>query len=52
MDFKPYPDGDRILFSASDRKRQEQGLLAQQLYTVTTGLAFNPQINQRLLQKT
>lgn len=40
MDFKPYPDGERILFSASDRKSQEQGLLTQQLYTVTTGLAF------------
>jgi hypothetical protein len=40
MDFKPYPSGDRILFSASERKLQEQGLLAQQLYTVTTGLAF------------
>lgn len=42
MDFKPYPNGDRLLFSASDRKTQEQGLLAQQLYTVTTGMQFNP----------
>lgn len=41
MDFKAYPKGDRLLFSASDRKTQEQGLLAQQLYTVTTGLEFN-----------
>ncbi|MDP8965488.1 MAG: Ig-like domain-containing protein [Cyanobacteriota bacterium] len=40
MDFKPYPDSDRILFSASDRKSQEQGLLTQQLYSVTTGLSF------------
>lgn len=40
MDFKPYPDGDKILFSASERKSQEQGLLNQQLYTVTTGLDF------------
>lgn len=40
MDFKPYPNGDKILFSASERKSQEQGLLTQQLYTVTTGLAF------------
>jgi hypothetical protein len=39
MDFKPYPDGDRILFSASERKSQEKGLLMQQLYTVTTGIA-------------
>jgi len=28
------------LFSASDRKHQEKGLLNQQLYTVTTGLSF------------
>lgn len=40
MDFKPYPDGERILFSASDRKSQEKGLLTQQLYTTTTGLSF------------
>ncbi|MEW6494126.1 MAG: Ig-like domain-containing protein [Cyanobacteriota bacterium] len=40
MDFKPYPDGERILFSGSDRKSSEQGLLTQQLYTVTTGLSF------------
>lgn len=40
MDFKVYPDGDRILFSASERKTQEKGLLEQQLYTVSTGLSF------------
>src|SRR4028119_1140333 len=40
MDFKSYPYGDRILFSASDRKSQEKGLLTQQLYSVTTGLSF------------
>lgn len=40
MDFKPYPDGEKILFSASDRKYQDKGLLNQQLYTVTTGLSF------------
>lgn len=40
MDFKPYPQGNQILFSASDRRKQEQGLLTQQLYTVTTGLSF------------
>ena len=39
-DFKIYPDGNRILFSASDRKAQEKGLLDQQLYTVTTGVAI------------
>ena len=39
-DFKPYPDGERIVFAASDRKSQEQGLLQQQLYSVTTGISF------------
>jgi hypothetical protein len=39
-DYRIYPDGTRILFSASDRKSQEKGLLDQQLYTVTTGVAF------------
>ncbi|HEY9629571.1 MAG TPA: Ig-like domain-containing protein [Coleofasciculaceae cyanobacterium] len=37
MDFKPYPEGDRILFSAIDRT-PASGLLDQQLYTVTTGI--------------
>lgn len=39
-DFKIYPDGGRILFAASESKSQEKGLLNQQLYTVTTGIAF------------
>lgn len=38
MDFKPYPDGDRILFSATERTAQTKGVLDQQLYTVTTGI--------------
>ncbi|GAB4233919.1 MAG: hypothetical protein Kow00121_61830 [Elainellaceae cyanobacterium] len=39
MDFKPYPEGDRILFSAVERSSQSQrGLADQQLYTVTTGI--------------
>lgn len=40
IDFKPYPDGDKILFSASDAKNKENSFLAQQLYTVTTGIAY------------
>lgn len=40
MDFKPYPEGERILFSANDRRNQQQGLLTQQLYTVTTGISY------------
>ncbi|WP_035992510.1 hypothetical protein [Leptolyngbya sp. KIOST-1] len=42
--FKPYPLGDRVLFSASDA-RQEGGLLNQQLYTVTTGIAPRPPVD-------
>lgn len=38
MDFKPYPDGDRILFSAEDRSKYEQGSFNALLYSVTTGL--------------
>ncbi|NJR65827.1 MAG: hypothetical protein HC772_11680 [Leptolyngbyaceae cyanobacterium CRU_2_3] len=40
MDFKAYPEGDRILFSAIDRVRSESSLLDQQLYTVTTGITI------------
>lgn len=41
-DFKPYPDSDRILFSATDRSlARTGGTLNQELFTVTTGL--NPQ---------
>jgi hypothetical protein len=41
MDFEPYPEGDRILFSATDRASQERGSLNQQLYTVTTGISLH-----------
>ncbi len=36
VDFKPYPTGEKILFSATDRT--QTGLLSTQLYTVTTGV--------------
>ncbi|WP_066379996.1 Ig-like domain-containing protein [Anabaena sp. CA = ATCC 33047] len=36
MDFKPFPDGEKILFSA--RASNNQDLLSAQLYTVTTGI--------------
>ncbi len=42
MDFKPYPEGDRILFSATPRSNQTRGILEQQLYTVTTGIPMQP----------
>jgi hypothetical protein len=40
MDFQPFPDGERILFSA--RSANNQDLLSAQLYTVTTGIAAQP----------
>ena len=39
VDFKPYPGGDKILFSAIERKvAPTSGLPLSQLYTVTTGI--------------
>ena len=38
MDYEPYPDGDRVLFSAVERASRDQGLLSQQLYVATTGV--------------
>ncbi|NEP42976.1 MAG: hypothetical protein F6K35_28625, partial [Okeania sp. SIO2H7] len=38
MDFKFYPLGDRILFSAIERKTVLPSLSEQQLFTVTTGI--------------
>lgn len=40
MDFKVYPDGDKVLFSATDSTTNKPGVSAQQLYTVTTGLNY------------
>lgn len=42
MEFEPYPQGDRILFAATQRTATPQGLLEQQLYTVTTGIHIDP----------
>ncbi len=38
-DFKSYPTGDRILFTASDWSNYGPGLFEQQLYSVTTGIS-------------
>ncbi|VEP15104.1 conserved hypothetical protein [Hyella patelloides LEGE 07179] len=49
FDFEPYPQGDRILFSAV-AKKQQQDISQLKLYSVTTGVndnsspAFNPEI--------
>lgn len=40
-EFKFYPNRDRILFSATDRKAQAEGGMDPQLYTVTTGIELN-----------
>ncbi|MBW4522905.1 MAG: Ig-like domain-containing protein [Scytolyngbya sp. HA4215-MV1] len=42
LDFKPYPLSDRVLFAATERQTQAQGLLEQKLYMVTTGIAVYP----------
>ena len=39
MDFEPYPQGDRILFSATERS--EVQATDPKLYTVTTGIHYN-----------
>lgn len=38
LDFKPYPDRDRILFSSIDTTQKTEGLAIASLYTVSTGL--------------
>ncbi len=40
MDYKPFPEGEKILFSA--RTSENQDLLSAQLYTVTTGISLQP----------
>jgi hypothetical protein len=39
LDFKPYPQGEKILFSAADYKSYQKGEQNQKLYTVSTGLS-------------
>ncbi len=41
LDFKPYPKGDRILFSAADRSSATEELQDLKLYSVTTGINHN-----------
>lgn len=42
LEFKPYPQGDRILFAATQRSEQTHGVLEQKLYTVATGIQLQP----------
>lgn len=39
LDFRPYPNSDRILFSAIERS--DTNLASSTIYTVTTGIAYN-----------
>jgi hypothetical protein len=41
-DFRIYPAGDRILFSASECSKYKPGLYEQSLYAVTTGRSSDP----------
>ncbi|MBD2196150.1 MULTISPECIES: TolB family protein [Calothrix] len=41
MDFEPFPDGDKIVFSARTNKNPD--LLSAELYTVSTGISNNPE---------
>ena len=38
MAYEPYPEGDRILFSAIDRDAEDGASIDQRLYSVSTGL--------------
>lgn len=38
LNFEPYPERDRILYSAVDTASTETGISSAQLYTVTTGM--------------
>lgn len=38
LDYKLYPDGDRLLFSAIDSFSPNRGVLEQRLFSVTTGI--------------
>ena len=51
VDFKPYAQSDRILFSAIDRADQSQTLVDQKLYTVTTGFSIEAPAQPSEVQK-
>lgn len=42
LDYRPYPEGDRLLFSAIDSLSPNPGILEQRLFTVTTGIVPEP----------
>lgn len=44
LDFEPYPNSDKILFSATDYQSYQTNAKNQNLYTVTTGLGKPPTV--------
>ncbi|MEC4805683.1 MAG: Ig-like domain-containing protein [Jaaginema sp. PMC 1079.18] len=49
IDFQPYPQGDRILFSAVDSTVNDANLDTLQLYAVTTGINYTNTANSQPL---
>ncbi|BAZ13443.1 hypothetical protein NIES4071_52820 [Calothrix sp. NIES-4071] len=49
MDFEPYPEADKVLFSA--RAKTNQDLLSGKIYTVTTGFPTSPGIEAQPASK-
>ncbi|NEP78750.1 MAG: hypothetical protein F6K39_11585 [Okeania sp. SIO3B3] len=43
MDFKFFPQGEKILFSAVEKQNEVPTLIEQQIYTVTTGINITPE---------
>ena len=50
-DFRIYPVGDRILFSASECSKDKPGLYEQSLYAATTGRSSDPAQKPRTIQQ-
>jgi hypothetical protein len=50
-DFRIYPAGDRILFSASEGSKDKPGLYEQSLYAATTGRSSAPAQKPRTIQQ-
>ncbi len=50
-DFRIYPAGDRILFSASEWSKYQPGFYEQSLYTATTGRSSDPAQKPGIIQQ-
>lgn len=51
LDFKPYPERDRILFSAVSTEAEAEGIALAQLYSVSTGLATPVKAQRQFWQR-